>query len=813
MKTKLVFTALILVAPSLSSADAGVTFRGRLLQPDGNPVTASSVQFRVQIRTPDTPNCLMYEEIQSKDLSHSAGVFSVTLNDGTAVSGNVEPFSLEDAFSKVGTVSFATGKCSSGHSTSLTSTSGRSVQISFNDGSFAGWEPLPALSTSFAGQALAAASVEGVKRENIFRVEDAGVLQSIPSWTLTAYNKLLGIVNGTEGITGNAAGFTGALAGDVTGSQGTTSVVALRGQPVSAVTPVTGQVLTWDGSTWKASAAANGLPTAIGVAGKFLRSSGSSWSGQDILFSDIKNSMGSSAFSVAACGANQTVKWSSLTDQFQCQNIGDLDASTVTGGLLDIARLPAAVTDALWVTGGGHIARPFGNVGIGTNSPAFKLDVVGNARVSAGVLIEGPLTMMNDSEFRGAQLLKQGTPGAVQVRLFDESGVEHWHQSIKDGSMVLRNYQTSTDVLTLAPTGSLEVPRLQVRASDTTASRAFLSTYGSGVKSSLVLQRSNGTQASPFEVQFGDNLGEIVWNGAVGTNGATKPGAWIFSTATENWSPATTGTKMLFGVTPTGSTQSSPVPQMALAEQGLGIGTVNPQAHLHIQDASPRLRLQDSDASPSAKIEFWNHLNTAVGFLGFEGSNNLVLETSSSTHAMGLRTNGVERITISPNGYVGIGKVTPLYKLDVDGDVNVSGTFRANGLVYLSDIHYKKNIEGLEGSLDKLLVLEGVSYLWRRDEFPEKNFSSRRQIGLIAQEVETQFPELIEQDSAGYKAVNYAALVAPIIEAIRELYHKYVSQEERLAQQDRKIQDLEKAISELRRDVACQKDAAADGCR
>lgn len=127
------------------------------------------------------------------------------------------------------------------------------------------------------------------------------------------------------------------------------------------------------------------------------------------------------------------------------------------------------------------------------------------------------------------------------------------------------------------------------------------------------------------------------------------------------------------------------------------------------------------------------------------------------------------RMTIASNGNVGIGSATPAYKLDVTGDMNASGVVHANGTALSSDVRFKKNIETIAGSLEKILNLRGVRYDWKRDEFPNKHFNARKQIGLIAQEVDEQFPELVETGADGYKSVNYPALVAPLVEATREL--------------------------------------------
>lgn len=62
--------------------------------------------------------------------------------------------------------------------------------------------------------------------------------------------------------------------------------------------------------------------------------------------------------------------------------------------------------------------------------------------------------------------------------------------------------------------------------------------------------------------------------------------------------------------------------------------------------------------------------------------------------------------------------------------------------------------------------LRGVSFEWG-EHAPDG--LSGADLGVIAQEVEAVFPELVREDELGYKRVNYLGLLAPLIEAVKEL--------------------------------------------
>jgi len=190
--------------------------------------------------------------------------------------------------------------------------------------------------------------------------------------------------------------------------------------------------------------------------------------------------------------------------------------------------------------------------------------------------------------------------------------------------------------------------------------------------------------------------------------------------------------------------------------------------------------------------------DTAIGYLGTGGSGVLnaafkksfVVGTKNNSPLV-LNTNDTERMRIDANGNVGIGTDDcDGYKLKVNGEIHAtSGT--ANSWTSTSDRRWKKKVHTLDNSLDKIATLRGVSYLWRVDDFPNKNFSDGTQLGVIAQEIEAVFPELVHTDKKGYKSVQYSNIVAPLIEAIKTLKHQNEAQQDQITSLIERVKALE----------------------
>jgi hypothetical protein len=140
---------------------------------------------------------------------------------------------------------------------------------------------------------------------------------------------------------------------------------------------------------------------------------------------------------------------------------------------------------------------------------------------------------------------------------------------------------------------------------------------------------------------------------------------------------------------------------------------------------------------------------------------------------------------LRPNGLSSSGTFYIGNSAHVEGNLHVTGNITYNGAISPSDKRLKKDINPIEKNvLDKIHYLGSYSYFWRQDEFPDKYFTADQQIGLMAQELEEQFPALVKTGGDGFKSVNYNGFTAVLLEAVKELNDKV----EKLESENRLLQ-------------------------
>lgn len=183
-----------------------------------------------------------------------------------------------------------------------------------------------------------------------------------------------------------------------------------------------------------------------------------------------------------------------------------------------------------------------------------------------------------------------------------------------------------------------------------------------------------------------------------------------------------------------------------------------------------------------------------AGSKGYLLGNQPLLVVGNGTNFITDRKNA---LMILRNGNMGVMNSNPTEALEVNGNGKFAGTVSAScGVLSCSDIRYKKDILPLNNNLAQLSQLQGVSYYWRKEEFPSKKFTDNKQLGLIAQEVEILFPEVVYTDKDGYKSVDYAHLTPVLIEAIKELNQKIEALENQNSELKATITGIYKILSQ-----------------
>ncbi len=208
----------------------------------------------------------------------------------------------------------------------------------------------------------------------------------------------------------------------------------------------------------------------------------------------------------------------------------------------------------------------------------------------------------------------------------------------------------------------------------------------------------------------------------------------------------------------------------ASASTNVGIGVAAPLAPLHIHSSNTdnyynahTLYLDDDNSIPTIRFQgsgaysarFWNI--TLEPYTPTSGDNagipttSLVLSDNFQYPQVRFE-NGLAQFTAD---------------VDMVNDAKVEGTLRcAHSPLIYSDIRLKEDIEPLPSVLPNVMALNGYTYHW-------KNHSDTAlQIGVLAQEIQKIYPELVQADKQGMLAVNYIQLVPVLLTAIKEQQHE-----------------------------------------
>ncbi len=272
---------------------------------------------------------------------------------------------------------------------------------------------------------------------------------------------------------------------------------------------------------------------------------------------------------------------------------------------------------------------------------------------------------------------------------------------------------------------------------------------------------------------------------------------------------------------------------------GIGPGATIPGISLAIEDANSGINNPDANAG---SLDFYidngiamtidqlsNNRNVGIGIQtpisklhiqtsGLNGKSLLVLNQTEAEDIFTASASGTTRLTLTNGGLLDVNADTNadaeinlsengtvqwniyndgdnadrLYITDNDNDNGVYIAQDATAWTANSDIRLKENLVQIDNVLDKLSSINAYTY----------NFigTDRTEIGVIAQDIQLAFPELVETDKDGYLGVSYSRLAPILISAVNELNSTVTSNQELVTsneEQNTRYTELETRVSDL----------------
>lgn len=422
------------------NAMAKFTYEGHLTDLSDNSLTNQAATVKISVVGPASACVLLMES--HAVLTDNNGFFSVEVGGGTDLDGLAN--TLDGVFSNAAVLS---GMASCTYTP--VAGDGRRLKIDVDIGS--GFEALGYVAIGKSPQAAHADAVGGYSATNFVRTAGAAPLLSsadvtslsqLIAGTSTLYagpgaNGTVTSVTGTSPIavttgtttpvisiaqaSASASGFLASadwtffnnklsassnFSGDLSGSIAAPSVVKIRGFPVSTASPVSGDVLKYNGSQYVPTSLATALSNSLPEGQAFIGNVSNVAQARNIWLGDIRSQItpANPIFNISGnCATGTMITYTSATDLFTCEAFNLTNAQVASVGPLRLAlgtvTTPTYGFSADSSTGfyspasgelgftalGIDIIRVLstGQVGIGTIAPDSQLSVFGAMRATS----------------------------------------------------------------------------------------------------------------------------------------------------------------------------------------------------------------------------------------------------------------------------------------------------------------------------------------------------------------------------------------------------------------------------------------------
>jgi hypothetical protein len=392
--------------------------------------------------------------------------------------------------------------------------------------------------------------------------------------------------------------------------------------------------------------------------------------------------------------------------------------------------------------------------GIGNNSFNVAKTIIGNYHIQNGAGTSG-------NNYQAAITFQGGSSSESQAGIYVSNNSS---TGTAMGFATTDSYATGPQLfMTATNVGLVNFPRTTPTVQGNTIWHAGNDGSGSGLDADLLDGYNSDTVANVNTIVRRDSSGNIYSNYVLGT---------YFNASAGNSSNPTIGQIWTQDIYDNYLRKSTPSHFRSQITDGyylsLGGGTVSGNVNL-----TGQLGFLDGNGSYSNIIR-----SAAYPSEGYPDGTNYWLEYRSwGGHHFVLNVDGGAGASLfSADDFV-------IWQGAIDGDrlleLSNTGTLTiADRLIELSSIRYKTNVESLTPALDKIMQLRPVTYY-------KIGLEDKKEIGLIAEEVESIYPELIKYDNEGQvDGINYTRIAPILIKTIQE-------QQELIKNLTKRIDDLE----------------------
>ena len=377
------------------------------------------------------------------------------------------------------------------------------------------------------------------------------------------------------------------------------------------------------------------------------------------------------------------------------------------------------------------VDRPTNSVGINTALPLYNLDVLGNMNITSSITIGGSLYCSCNLTVNGSPVVTSGGSGGSGINLGTTVGVGcntpryplDVNGSANFGGDVYLGSSPSNNVIRFFGT-QLDAPGLYKN----TVIGERIWAYGTGGDygngSELLLFKGEDTSA---QAPAGPDRVRILSTGGFKVDIATNGQNWLIG-----GEPPTTAVEAM---------------------------TINNNGYVGINCNSPRYNLDiNGNIRITEQTRFMSETTLAKRALEIKSDTYDFTFWLSPVTASGVASNTLELWK-----YPATQNIFRIYEYDTMNTLYYNGNISANDIFAFSDERLKENIITIDNPMEKIMQMRGV-YFNKKDD-PNKT----RNVGVIAQEIESILPEVIHTtiESEHYKTVAYGNMTALLVEGMK----------------------------------------------